>query len=157
MKKINYHTTKTLQKTPRLLNMIYEGKSQYMTKIRSPADVHLLIKDVMQELDNQREHCFCISLDTKNQIKSVDVISIGILNANIVHPREVFYTAICHRASSIIVAHNHPSSDPTPSKEDIAITEKLIEGGKLLGIDVRDHVIIGDSRYVSLKDEGLVE
>jgi DNA repair protein RadC len=156
MKKINYHTTKTLPKTPRLLNMIYEGKSQYMTKIKSPVDVHTLINNVMQELDGQREHCFCISMNTKNQIKSVDVISIGTLNANIVHPREIFYTAICHRAASVIISHNHPSGDPTPSKEDIEVTEKLIEGGKLIGIDVLDHVIIGDTRYISLKDEGLV-
>jgi len=157
MRKINYHTTTRLQKTPRLLNMVYEGKHRYMTKIRSPADVNTLIADVMQNLDSNKEHCFCISIDTKNQIKSVDVVSIGILDRNIVHPREIFYTAICHRAASIIISHNHPSGDPTPSKEDIAVTEKLIESGKLLGIDVLDHVIIGDDRYVSLKDEGLVK
>ena len=156
MREINYHTTKKLSKTPRLLNMIYEGKTKYMTKIRSPVDINTLITEVMQDLDAQREHCFCISMDTKNQIKSVDVISIGTLNANIVHPREIFYTAICHRAASVIISHNHPSGDPTPSKEDIEVTEKLIEGGKLIGIDVLDHVIIGDKQYISLKDEGLV-
>ena len=157
MRGINYHTTTRMPKTLKLLNMVYEGKPSYMTKIRSPADVQTLINDVMQELDSQREHCFCVSMNTKNQIKSVDVISIGTLNANIVHPREIFYTAICHRAASVIISHNHPSGDPTPSKEDIAVTEKLTESGKLIGIDLLDHVIIGDGRYISLKDEGLVK
>jgi DNA repair protein RadC len=85
-----------------------------------------------------------------------ELISIGSLNANIVHPREVFKAALMESCASVILSHNHPSGDPTPSREDIAVTEKLVEGGKLLGIDVLDHVVIGDGRYVSLKDEGYV-
>ena len=95
-------------------------------------------------------------MDTKNQILKEGVISIGSLNASIVHPREVFKGALELSSASLIVCHNHPSGDPSPSREDIMVTEKLVDGGKLLGIDVLDHIIIGDGRYVSLKDEGFI-
>jgi DNA repair protein RadC len=123
-------------------------------KIRSPADVYSLLYPKMRE--QKREKLTALYLDTKNHVLREEVVSIGSLNANIVHPREVFKSALLESSASVILAHNHPSGDPTPSREDIAVTEKLIEGGKLLGIDVLDHVIIGDGRYVSLKDEGLV-
>lgn len=123
-------------------------------KIRSPADVYSLLYPKMRE--QKREKLTALYLDTKNHVLREEVVSIGSLNANIVHPREVFKSALLESSASVILSHNHPSGDPTPSREDIAVTEKLIEGGKLLGIDVLDHVIIGDGRYVSLKDEGLV-
>jgi DNA repair protein RadC len=123
-------------------------------KIRSPADVYSLLYPKMRE--QKREKLTALYLNTKNHVLREEVVSIGSLNANIVHPREVFKSALLESSASVILSHNHPSGDPTPSREDIAVTEKLIEGGKLLGIDVLDHVIIGDGRYVSLKDEGLV-
>ncbi|MDW7731242.1 MAG: DNA repair protein RadC [Methanolobus sp.] len=123
-------------------------------KIRSPADVYSLLYPRMRE--QKRERLVALLLDTKNHVLREEVISIGSLNANIVHPREVFKAALMESCASVILSHNHPSGDPTPSREDIAVTEKLVEGGKLLGIDVLDHVVIGDGRYVSLKDEGYV-
>ncbi|TGC08312.1 RadC family protein [Methanolobus halotolerans] len=123
-------------------------------KIRSPADVYSLLYPKMRE--HKRERLVALLLDTKNHVLREEVISIGSLNANIVHPREVFKAALIESCASVILSHNHPSGDPTPSREDIAVTEKLAEGGKLLGIDVLDHVVIGDGRYVSLKDEGYV-
>lgn len=123
-------------------------------KIRSPADVYSILYPKMRE--QKREKLVALLLDTKNQVLREEVISIGSLNANIVHPREVFKAALLESCASVILSHNHPSGDPTPSREDIAVTEKLVEGGKLLGIDVLDHVVIGDGRYVSLKDEGYV-
>lgn len=123
-------------------------------KIRSPADVYSILYPKMRE--QKRERLVALLLDTKNQVLREEVISIGSLNANIVHPREVFKAALMESCASVILSHNHPSGDPTPSREDIAVTEKLVEGGKLLGIDVLDHVVIGEGRYVSLKDEGYV-
>ncbi|WP_342305651.1 DNA repair protein RadC [Methanolobus sp. ZRKC5] len=123
-------------------------------KIKSPADVYSLLYPRMRE--HKRERLVALLLDTKNHVIREEVVSIGSLNANIVHPREVFKAALMESCASVILSHNHPSGDPTPSREDIAVTEKLVEGGKLLGIDVLDHVVIGDGRYVSLKDEGFV-
>jgi DNA repair protein RadC len=106
--------------------------------------------------EQKKERFVTLYLDTKNQILKKEVISIGSLNASIVHPREVFKNALELSSASVIMIHNHPSGDPSPSREDIMVTEKLVDGGKLLGIDVLDHIIIGDGRYVSLKDEGFI-
>jgi len=96
-------------------------------------------------------------LNTRNQVVKKDLdVSIGSLNASIVHPRETFKRAISHSAAAIILVHNHPSGDPTPSKEDIALTARMVEAGTLLGITVFDHLIIGDGVFVSLKEKGLM-
>jgi DNA repair protein RadC len=124
-------------------------------KIASPKDVYALIYPKMRE--QKKEKFITLYLDTKNQILREEVVSIGSLNASIVHPREVFKSALMESSASVIMIHNHPSGDPSPSREDIMVTEKLVEGGKLLGIDVLDHIIIGDGRYISLKDEGFVK
>jgi DNA repair protein RadC len=124
-------------------------------KICSPKDVYTLMYPKMRE--QKKEKFITLCLDTKNQILKEEVISVGSLNASIVHPREVFKSALMESSASVIMIHNHPSGDPSPSREDIMVTEKLVEGGKLLGIDVLDHIIIGDGRYVSLKDEGFVK
>jgi DNA repair protein RadC len=121
-------------------------------KINSPEDVYRRLYPTMRE--SKKEHFVELCLDTKNQVIREDTISIGSLNANVVHPREVFRTALMESAAHIIVAHNHPSGDPTPSREDIEITKKLVETGTIMGIDVLDHVIIGDCRHFSMKEAG---
>ncbi len=128
----------------------FDGQSKL--KINSPEDVYRRLYPAMRE--SKKEHFVELCLDTKNQVIREDTISIGSLNANIVHPREVFRTALIESAAHIIVAHNHPSGDPTPSREDIDITKKLVETGKIMGIDVLDHVIIGDCRHFSMKEAG---
>lgn len=122
------------------------------SKISSPEDVYRQLYPRMRE--KKKEMFIELCLDTKNQIIKEDTISMGSLNANIVHPREVFKTALSESAAHIIVAHNHPSGDPTPSREDIEITRKLVETGKIIGIDLLDHVIIGDGRHFSMKEAG---
>jgi DNA repair protein RadC len=121
-------------------------------KVNSPEDVYRRLYPGMRE--SRKEVFVELCLDTKNQIIKEDTVSIGSLNANIVHPREVFRTALLESAAHIIVAHNHPSGDPTPSREDAEITKKLIEAGRIIGIDVLDHVIIGDGRHFSMKEAG---
>ena len=121
-------------------------------RINSPEDVYRRIYPRMRE--QKKENFIELCLDTKNQIIREETISIGSLNANIVHPREVFKTALAVSAAHIIVAHNHPSGDPTPSREDIEVTKKLIEAGEIIGINVLDHVIIGDGRHFSMKEAG---
>ena len=104
----------------------------------------------------KKEYLKLIMLNTKNVIISIKDISIGNLNSSIVHPREVFYEAIKKCSASVVICHNHPSGDPTPSKEDINITTRLKECGKLLGIEVLDHIIIGNGTYISLKEKGML-
>lgn len=123
-------------------------------KVCSPKDVYTLMYPKMRE--QKKEKFITLCLDTKNRILREEVVSVGSLNASIVHPREVFKSALMESSASVIMVHNHPSGDPSPSREDIMVTEKMVEGGKLLGIDVLDHIIIGEGRYVSLKDEGFV-
>ncbi len=121
-------------------------------KIRSPRDVYNLLGPSLR--DEKREHFQALLLDTKNGVMRTKTISVGDLSSSIVHPREVFVEAIRHGAASLIVAHNHPSGDPAPSPEDIAVTRRLAEAGELLGIELLDHIILGDSRWSSLKEKG---
>lgn len=121
--------------------------------INSPKDVANLLMEDMRYL--KQEHFITLLLDTKNNIVSKETISVGSLNSSIVHPREVFKPAIKKSVSSIVIVHNHPSGDPAPSQEDINVTKRLINAGEILGIDVLDHVIIGDLKYFSLKEKGL--
>ena len=102
--------------------------------------------------DSAREEFHIVCLDTKNQVVATHQISIGTLDASLVHPREVFRPAIKDSASSILLVHNHPSGDPTPSKQDVAVTRRLEESGKTLGIDVLDHIVLGASGCVSIRE-----
>lgn len=120
--------------------------------IRSPEDCANYCMNDMRFLT--QEHFVCLYLNTKNQVLHKQTVFIGSLNASIVHPREVFKEAFRRSAASIICLHNHPSGDPTPSKEDIDVTKRLLECGKIIGIDVLDHLIIGEKKYVSLKEKG---
>lgn len=123
-------------------------------RISSPNDITDLLMEEMRYL--KREYFKIAILDTKNQIITIENISIGNLNSSIVHPREVFNRAIKRSANSIILVHNHPSGDPTPSSEDINITNRLIEAGGILGIKVLDHIIIGDNKYISFKERNII-
>ena len=112
----------------------------------------------MEELRyRKKEHFKSVLVNTKSEIIAVDSVSVGELSSTIIHPREVFQLAIRKSAAAVIFIHNHPSGDPTPSGEDIETTKRLTEAGKLLGIRVLDHVIIGDGRYASMGAMGLME
>ncbi len=130
-------------------SLLYRERS-----VRSPEDGYQLMKLFLADKD--REHFIVASLDTKNQPVSINVCHIGSLNASIVHPREVMKSAILSNAASIIVGHNHPSGLPEPSREDIEVTKRLAEAGKIIGIDVLDHIIVGDESFISLKEKGYI-
>jgi DNA repair protein RadC len=110
---------------------------------------------LMEELRHLREeHFVVLFLNTKNRVIGRQTLSIGSLNASVVHPREVFRAAIRRSSASILCAHNHPSGDPTPSPEDLQLTRRLAEAGELVGIELLDHIVIGDNRFISLKELG---
>lgn len=123
-----------------------------MVTISGPQDAADLL---MEDLRHYREeHFVCLFLNTKNHVVGRETLSVGSLNASIVHPREVFRAAVRRSSASILCAHNHPSGDPTPSAEDLKLTRRLAEAGALLGIELLDHLVIGDNRFVSLKELG---
>ncbi|MDD2189938.1 MAG: DNA repair protein RadC [Eubacteriales bacterium] len=122
--------------------------------IKSPDEVADLFLEEMRYL--KKEYFKVLLLNTKNEIIMIENISVGSLNSSVVHPREVFCTAIKKSACSMIAVHNHPSGNPTPSQADIDITKRLVEAGELLGIKVLDHLIIGDGTYTSLKEMMLI-
>lgn len=137
------------------IRMVRESSVLYKNrKISSPSDAFDLLKEFLEGSD--REQLLVCSLDTKNQPNTINICSIGTINSSLVHPREIFKTAILSNAASIIVAHNHPSNDANPSTEDINITIRLKECGKLLGIDLLDHIIIGEDKFISLKEKGIL-
>jgi DNA repair protein RadC len=121
--------------------------------VRTPADVAGLVMEGMRYLD--KEHFQVVLLNTKNQVLGVELVSVGGLSSSLVHPREIFKVALRRSAAAIILVHNHPSGDPEPSPEDIGVTGRLVEAGRLLGIEVLDHVVIGDGCYASLRQRGL--
>jgi len=128
-------------------------KNKKSVLIISPQDVFKETKDIR---DNKKEHFVIFYLDARNQEIKREIISIGTLNANLVHPREVFEPAIKNNAAQIIVAHNHPSGDTEPSEDDLIITKKLVEAGKILGIEVLDHIIVTKNTFISLKEKNLI-
>lgn len=119
--------------------------------IKCPQDVASLLMEEMRYL--KKEYMKLILLNVKCSVIAVEDISIGNLNTSIVHPREVYIPAIKKSSASIIMVHNHPSGDPTPSSEDVSITKRVAEAGKIIGIELVDHIIIGDGRYVSLREK----
>lgn len=119
----------------------------------SPQDVWDQLKDIR---DNKKEHFAIFFLDARNQEIKREIISVGSLNASLVHPREVFEPAVRHLAAQIILAHNHPAGDPSPSQEDSEITRQLVDAGKLLGIEVKDHVIVTRTGHFSFKEHKLL-
>jgi DNA repair protein RadC len=120
-------------------------------------DPEAVVKAVRASIkDKAKEHFKLILLNPRNKIIGISTISIGTLNASLVHPREVFKDAIIHSAASVVLAHNHPSGDPEPSEDDLKITKKLVDSGKMLGIEVLDHIIIAKNDFCSFKERGLI-
>lgn len=122
--------------------------------IRSPNDIYFLLKEKISNF--HKEYFIVASLDNRNKIISVDIVSIGTLSSSLIHPRETFETAIKNHAAKIIICHNHPSCELKPSKEDLTITRTLIKAGKLLGIEVADHLIICKDGYFSFREKKLI-
>ena len=108
----------------------------------------------MRHLD--REHFRAVLLDAKNRLLKIETISVGTLSSSFIHPRVVFKSAVKNSAAAIILVHNHPSGDPTPSEEDIRVTRRLAEAGLLVGIGVLDRVVIGDGSFVGFREKGLL-
>jgi len=131
---------------------MYRKHSEGRYTIRSPEDAAAYLMTDMASLN--QEHFVVLFLNVKNEVLHKQTIFIGSLNSSIVHPREIFREAVKRSAASIIVAHNHPSGNPSPSPEDIEVTKRLIEAGSIMGIEVLDHVIIGDHQFLSLKEKG---
>lgn len=135
------------------VKLVKESSVLYRNRrISSPTDAYELGKEFMEDLD--REHFVVVSLNTKNEPTCINTCHIGNINSSIVSVREVFKTAILSNSTSIMCFHNHPSGDPEPSREDVEVTKRLREAGKIIGIDLLDHLIIGDGRYISLKEKG---
>lgn len=123
--------------------------------IESSHDVADLLMERLRY--EKKEHFKSILVNTKGEILSVDTVSIGALSSTVVHPREVFSSAVRKSAAGVIFVHNHPSGDPLPSEEDIVTTKRLVKSGEILGIRVLDHIIIGDGEFSSLKAMNLME
>jgi len=130
----------------------YRGKAPKV--IRGPDDIVALVGRRLMRKD--REHFMVLILNARHEVLCQETVSIGSLNASIVHPREVFKPALVASAASIVLVHNHPSGDPEPSEEDLAITKRLVEAGELLGIAVLDHVIVASRGVVSLRARQLL-
>ncbi|MEN8007032.1 MAG: DNA repair protein RadC [Candidatus Krumholzibacteriota bacterium] len=123
--------------------------------VRSPADVHPLLREEFRGLD--RERFLALYLDTRHRLKAAETVSIGSLNASLVHPREVFKPAVAMSAAAVIVAHNHPSGDASPSGDDLDLTARLDRCGDLLGIALLDHLVVGDEEIISIREYGWPE
>ncbi|POZ55056.1 hypothetical protein LYSIN_03353 [Lysinibacillus sphaericus] len=120
-------------------------------RIRSPQDAYDFLKD-MQYL--QQEHFIILGLNTKNEVLFRKTVFIGSLNASICHPREIMKECIKRSCCSVVLSHNHPSGDTIPSPEDIQVTERLVEAGSIIGIDIIDHIIVGSNKFLSMKEKG---
>lgn len=140
------------------LKVIKEKEEKYSLeqRINKPEVAHDVAIKVLEMHERPEEIMALITLDTKNKITGVFVVSSGTVNASLAHPREIFKRAMLQNASSIILMHNHPSGDPDPSVEDIEITRRLVEAGNIIGISVLDHVVIGDEyRFYSMAANGV--
>ncbi len=129
-----------------------QAPSYKSKELTDPEKVYRLVKNKLR--DYYKEHFYIITLNSRNY--SIAEVSVGSLNASIVHPREVFAEAIKNKAASVVFAHNHPSGDPEPSEDDLLLTKKLVESGKILGIEVFDHIIVVKDDFFSFKNKGLI-
>lgn len=135
------------------LRMVKEKSHPYASRtIGTSGDAYQLLRSLIEDQD--RESFWLVCLDTKNRVTTLSQVALGSLSSAIVHPREVFKTALLANAAAVLFAHGHPSGDPNPSAEDCSLTKRLVDAGKVLGIRVLDHIIIGDGKYYSFADEG---
>ena len=132
------------------------GRYELTREANTPEEAYNAIKTITNVQEEAQEVFGILILNTKNKIVAVHEISRGVLDGSLVHPREVFKPAVLHNAASIICFHNHPSGDTKPSKDDIETTKRLVEAGKIMGIEILDHIIIGDDEYVSLKEREMM-
>ncbi len=139
----------TFEISRRISTQVPSYKSKELT---DPEKVYRLIKSKLK--DYHKEHFYIIALNSRGY--SIAEVSVGSLNASIVHPREVFAEAIKNKAASVVFAHNHPSGDPEPSEDDLEITKRLIESGKILDIEVFDHIIVAKDNFFSFKNKGII-
>ncbi len=123
--------------------------------VETPEDIAAMFMERLRY--EKKEHFKCVLVNAKGEIISIDDVSVGELSSTVVHPREAFHMAVRKSAAAVIFVHNHPSGDPAPSKEDISTTERLAACGELLGIRVLDHIIIGDGRFSSMREMGLID
>ncbi len=137
-----------------LATSLSQQKNGTKYKVDHPVHAYHLVRDALER--EKRELFAILMIDVRGYAIHNEIISIGTLSNALVHPREVFYPAIRHKAMSIVLAHNHPSGDPTPSPQDYEVTVKLVEVGRLIGIQVNDHIIVGENSYVSMRQEGLL-
>lgn len=140
------------------LQLIKENSVSYSTdsKIHTPKEAADIFTEALNLDKKAEEYLYMMALGTKNNVLGCMEISHGSINTSIVHPRELFKRALLLNAVSIVIAHNHPSGDPAPSREDINITERIKECGHILGIELLDHIIVGDNKFLSLKERGLI-
>ena len=131
---------------------------EILSSAKAVADLISSVLAMESEFDQEREHFWTIGLNAKNRVQFIDLVSLGSLTGSLIHPRETFRLAVSRGVASILVAHNHPSGDPTPSRDDIAVTGRLKSAGDILGIQLLDHVIIGNDsgQFISLKEQGVV-
>lgn len=138
----------------RRLSIAELDRLQNKEQVLTAGDIFRIAK--LKILDHSKEHLVVLCFDIRQRLIATEIVSVGILDANLVHPREVFTCALKHHAAAIVIAHNHPSGDPMPSTEDFAVTERIKEAGVLLGIFLLDHVVVGDAGFVSLMELGVL-
>lgn len=144
---------------PDLKNNMVITLKEKNKRVINPRDVFNILTEVLtaeDEIDQAKEHFWVLHLDTRNSLKLLELVALGTINASLVHPREVFTRAVANRSVHIIITHNHPSGESDPSEDDITITKRLVEAGKILDIKVIDHVIIGKGNFTSFKEKKLL-
>ena len=156
MRVTKYRTRLTADKRVTLEKEVSINRPDLNCIIKSPDDVSYFAKSHLRMHEESEEYLYMICMNTKNRIIGVFELSHGNVNSSIFSVREMYQKALLANAVSIIVMHNHPSGDPTPSREDIEVTKRAVEAGKIIGVNVLDHIIIGDHSYSSLKEKGYI-
>lgn len=154
MRMVKYKTMLTQDKRVRLEKELSVNCPELDRTIRNPEDVNKLARIFLHLNEQSEEYLYMACMNVKNYVIGVFEISHGNVNSSIVGIREIFQKALLANAVSIIVMHNHPSGDPKPSREDVEVTKRMVEAGKIIGIEVLDHIIIGDNSFTSLKEKG---